>query len=107
MAEDENPITVFEIEDGGTHWVAATTHHQAVVLLAESLCENMAEYLTECCDGDYPKVEVYMEPTLRVNVTDDGGDLLKEFPRGSSLFIEIPRSAFHLLKPGLVCTTEY
>lgn len=102
---DDRTTCVFEIFDGGTHWVAADSHANAIKILAESAHEGVDEYIEEL---GQPVCEVFTRDYLRVDVTDDApAELTKNYPRGTRVEVRIPRDGFKDLEHGLIATTEY
>ena len=104
MTTEQPQITLFEIDDGATHWIAAESMTEALQLCMESWgFDSMKEWVDEV--GATPSVSVYTKSQITIR-TDDG-KIPDDFPKQSSLQIIVPRQAYADLPKGLVATTEY
>ena len=94
-------MILFEINDGGTHWIAAETMADAFAIAAENYGGRLAEYMEDCA----PAIEAYTEPTLIVQ--DDRMQVDKEFERIAEPCMRIHRDNYKSLPRGLIGTTEF
>ena len=101
---DDRPMLIFEIYDGGMHWIVARNEIDALTIHASSVDETLESYMIEY----KPIVKLYLEDYLIIDVSDE----IKipkwlKFPKGSRVQIKVPRESFKYFEAGCVSTTEY